>query len=68
VGAGFRTERIDSAEINGRFSTAILPDLEDFCSLRLLSSQYSLCPTTSFTTIVGYLQFMDTLKPRNWPI
>ena len=69
VGDGFRTERVYSTEVNGRFSIVILPDLEeDFCSSRLLSSQFSLCPTTSYTTIVGYLQFMDTLKPRNWHI
>jgi hypothetical protein len=66
VGDGFRTEHTDSTEVSGHFNTAILPDLEeDFCSSRLLSSQFSLYPTTSFTTIVGCSQFMATRKPRN---
>jgi hypothetical protein len=69
VGDGFRTERTDSTEVSGLFSTVILPVLEeDFCSSRLLSSQYSLYPKTSFTTIVACSQFMGTPKPPNWHI
>jgi len=69
VGDGFHAERIDSTEVKGRSGPpSFLIWRRIFCSSRLLSSQFSLCPTTSYTTIVGYLQFMDTLKPRNWPI
>jgi hypothetical protein len=69
VGDGFRAEPTDSTEVGGHFGAVILPDLEeDFCSSRLLSSQSSLCPMTSFTTIVGCSQFMATPKPPNWHI